>query len=118
MTGPAGGADAPLSEVASTLQRVLTRRLTAYVAGLDEDQLVGHWSSGEGADIRDPLVEQRLRAAYAIARTLLDADSAPTVRAWFIGRSPLLDDGSPAEAIREGNAGAALAAARAFRATA
>jgi hypothetical protein len=47
---------------------------------------------------------------------LLGDESAQTVRAWFLGMDPRLDDTSPAEAIREGRLKEAMAAARAFAA--
>ena len=105
---------ASIREVASTLQALLSRRLTAYVAGVGDGKTVSRWASGEVADIRDVATEQRLRAAYEIAQMLLQYDSAQTVKAWFIGMNPQLDDTSPAEAIHDGNLKESLAAARAF----
>jgi hypothetical protein len=105
---------APLSEVASVLQDVLTRRLTAYVVGVKDSKTVSRWASGEITDVRDPAVEQRLRTAYEIARMLLDGGSAEAVRSWFIGLDPLLDDVPPAEAIRDGRLRESLVAARTF----
>lgn len=42
----------------------------------------------------------------------VEADA--TIRAWFLGSNPQLDDLSPAEALREGLNRETLAAARAF----
>jgi hypothetical protein len=41
-------------------------------------------------------------------------ESDHTIRAWFMGTNPQLDDESPLEAVREGRNREVLAAARAF----
>lgn len=105
---------APVSEIAGVLQELLSRRLTAFVAGVGDGKTVGRWANGEVAEIRDYTTEQRLRTAYEIAQLLMGDDSAQTVKAWFIGLNPQLGDVSPAEAINEGRLKEALAAARAF----
>ncbi len=105
---------APVSEVAGLLQELLSRRLTAYIAGVKDGKTVTRWATGEVTDIRDYETEQRLRTAYEVAQLLLSDDSARTVRAWFIGLNPQLGDVAPAEAIREGRLRDVLAAARAF----
>ncbi len=105
---------APISEVAGLLQEVLSRRLTAYVAGVRDGKTVTRWANKEVTEVRDHETEQRLRTAYEIAYLLLSGDSAHTVKAWFIGLNPQLGDVSPAEVIRDGRLKEALAAARAF----
>jgi hypothetical protein len=105
---------APISEIARFLQEVLSRRLTAYITGVGDGKTVSRWANGEVTEIRDNEVEKRLRAAYEIVRLLLTGDAAQTVKAWFIGLNPELDDVSPAEAIRGGQLKESLAAARAF----
>lgn len=105
---------ASIEEMAGFLQELLTRRLTAYITGVKDAKTVTRWSTGEIAEIRNHDVEQRLRGTYEIAQLLLQAESAQTTRAWFIGMNPQLDDSSPAEAIRNGNLKEAFAASRAF----
>lgn len=105
---------APVSEVASLLQDVLSRRLTAFIAGVTDGKTVTRWATGEVTTIRDYEMEQRLRTSYEITSLLLAVDSAQTVKAWFIGLNPQLDDTSPAEAIRDGKLRESLAAARSF----
>lgn len=105
---------APVSEVAGTLQELLSRRLTAFIAGVNDGKTITRWASGEVETIRDHEMEQRLRTTYEIARLLMAGDAPRTVKAWFIGLNPQLGDTSPAEAIREGRLREALAAARAF----
>ena len=104
---------ASVREIATLLHKVLSRRLTAYIAGVRDAKTVTRWVNGEVTEIRDHDVERRLRIAYEIVRLLLIEESASTVRAWFIGLDPYLDDVSPAEVIREGRLQEALAAARA-----
>ncbi len=105
---------APVSEVAGFLQELLSRRLTAYIAGVGDGKTVTRWATGEVTVIRDHQTEQRLRTAYEIAQLLLEGDAAQTVKAWFIGLNPQLGDVSPSEAIRDGHLNESLAAARAF----
>ncbi len=106
--------EAPLTEVARTLQEILSSRLTAYLAGVKSTKTVARWASGEITDIRDYETEQKLRAAYEITQLLLRYDAPDTIRAWFIGMNPELDDMSPAEIIRDGQLKDAMGAARAF----
>ena len=105
---------APVREVAGLLQELLSRRLTAYLAGVKDVKTVTRWVTGAVAEIRETATEQRLRTSYEIAQLLLRGDSAQTVKAWFIGLNPQLGDTSPAEAIHEGRLKEALGAARAF----
>ncbi len=107
---------APLHEVASTLQEVLSRPLTAYIAGVKEGKTVHRWVTGEIAVVRDVATEQRLRTAYEITQLLLQEEGASTVRAWFIGMDPYLEDRSPAETLRAGQHKEALEAALVFMA--
>jgi hypothetical protein len=105
---------ASIQEAASALQELLSRRVTAYIVGVTDGKTVTRWAKGDITEIRDRAVEQRLRRAYEISQLLLQFDSPATVRAWFIGLNPQLDDVSPAEAIHAGNLQEALSAARAF----
>ena len=105
---------APVSELANALQSALSRRLTAYISGVSDAKTVTRWVAGDVSEIRDHAVEQRLRAAYEIHALLMNYESASTVKAWFIGMNPQLDDMSPAQALHEGKLAEAIAAARAF----
>ena len=107
---------APLHEVASSLEAVLGQPLTAYIAGVREGKTVHRWATGAITSTRDVAAEQRLRAAYQVSRTLLLHDAPPTVRAWFMGMNPELDDEAPADVIRQGRFKDALDAALTFAA--
>jgi hypothetical protein len=104
--------DARLQDVADYLQDLLSRRLVAYIAGVKDVKTVSRWANGE-VEARQE-AERRLRAAYQIALLLTEFDSPRIVKAWFIGLNPHLADTPPAEAIHNGQAKEALAAARAF----
>lgn len=101
-----------LEVITKSLQEMLSRRVTAFIAGVDV-KTVTRWASGKTTDVRDDS-EIRLRTAYEIAQLLSHVDSPEVARAWFIGLSPYLDDISPAEAIHEGKLKEVRAAARAF----
>jgi hypothetical protein len=105
---------ASISDIARFLQEVLSRRLTAYAAGVQEGKTVTRWASGEVTEIRDFEVEQRLRTTYEIVLLLLVHESPNTVKAWFIGMNPELDDVAPVEAIRNGQLKDAMIAANVF----
>ncbi len=64
--------------------------------------------------MRDEAVERKLRTTYQVALLLLTVDAPPTVKSWFLGMNPYLDDLSPVEAIRSGKEREPLDAARAF----
>jgi hypothetical protein len=107
---------APLTEIAGLLQDVLGQRLTAFIAGVKEGKTVARWAKGEVTEIRDYQVEQRLRTAYEIAIYLLEYDDKETIRAWFIGMSPYLDDHAPIMALVDGRFREVLDAAKGFAA--
>jgi hypothetical protein len=105
----------PIVEVAAELQQILGQRTTAVIARVQDAKLVGKWARGEHAPRQE--AERRLRAAFQVALLLLEFDSAPTVRSWFLGMNPYLDDRSPSLVIAEGTPGdwaSVLQAARGF----
>jgi hypothetical protein len=100
-----------LPDVARELEGLLGQRLTAVIAGVADAKAVGKWARGERAPRPD--AEQRLRDAYYVASLLLQAESPSTVRAWFSGMNPELDDRAPALVLSE-DPGRMLQAARTF----
>ncbi|WP_125615749.1 hypothetical protein [Specibacter cremeus] len=58
--------------------------------------------------------EKAMRDAHFIFRYLAQVDSPHTVRAWFMGMNPQLDDLSPLEVLIDGRHSDVLAAAKAF----
>jgi len=94
-----------------SLQDVLGQRLVAVIAGVNDAKAVGKWARGERSP--HPEAERRLRDAFHVAQLLLQNESAETVRAWFLGMNPDLDDQAPALALAE-HPNEVLQAARAF----
>lgn len=105
---------ASLQELATTLQEILSRSLTAYIANVQDGKTVTRWTKGEVQGFRDRETEQRMRTAYEIVALLRENERPQTMRAWFIHINHRLDDTMPAEAIREGKLQDALYAAQAF----
>lgn len=100
-----------LPALVRSLQDVLGQRLVAVLAGVSDAKAVGKWARGERAP--HPEAERRLREAFHITQLLLQSGSAETLRAWFIGMNPDLDDQAPALLLAE-NPQAVLGAARNF----
>ena len=104
--------ESSMADAAAFLQDALGQQLVGYMAGLSDAKAVGRWASGARAP--RPETQRRLRDAQYIFRLLVTEESPRTVRAWFVGLNPQLDDESPATAIREGRTRDALVAAKAF----
>jgi hypothetical protein len=102
-----------IADVAAFLQDALGQKLVAFMVGVEDPKTVGRWASNKRLP-KDVEVERRLRDAHQIFRLLLTMESPYTVRAWFVGLNPQLDDESPATAIREGRTRDVLVAAKAF----
>ena len=104
--------ESTIQDVVGYMQEVLGQKLVAYIAGVSDPRTVARWAEGE----RTPRSahEQRLRCAYQIFQLLLAEEAPHTVRAWFLGLNPQLDDESPAESIRNDMYREVLVAAKAF----
>jgi hypothetical protein len=105
---------AGVAQMAATLQSLLGQKVTAAIVGVDDPTNVGGWARGEPLVETD--VERRLRNTFRIAALLMQADTPDTVRAWFLGMNPLLEDRAPAELIADDPL-RVLQAARAFMVT-
>ncbi len=102
-----------IAEVAEFLQENLGQRVTAMLAGVSDPGSVGRWAKRENRP--QPAIDRRLREGYGIFQLIQSVESPHTVRAWFIGLNPQLDDDeSPVEAIAANHFREVLAAARAF----
>jgi hypothetical protein len=102
-------------EVISRLTEIVGRKLTAYVAGLNDVRALDGWINGT-----EPYgdVEERLRFTYQVVRTLSQHESPRIVQAWLTGLNPDLADRVPLRVLRDGDLGTIapeiLGAARAF----
>ncbi len=100
-----------ISTIATYLQEVLGHRLTALAAGVGDAKAVRQWAKGERAPRPD--TETRLRHTYQIVQLLMRFESSGTVRAWFIGMNPELEDQAPVLVLAEDPV-QVMRAARAF----
>lgn len=101
-----------LRDIIGFLNEHLGAHLLALTVGVNP-RTVGRWLTDPERTLRFDS-EMRLREAYQIFRAVQEVEASPTVRAWFMGMNPQLEDRSPAEAIRDGDARDVMAAARAF----
>src|SRR5262249_27686095 len=92
--------EASIADITKFLQEVLGGNLVAYMTDVDR-KTVSRWTSGTNNP--RPEAERRLRTAFWVFHLLQSRDSRHTVRAWFIGLNPQLDDVSPVAALRAGN---------------
>lgn len=100
-----------IGTVVACLEGVLSRRLTAYIAGVQDGRLVDEWASDIIVPNQDQ--EDRLRGAFQIVLFLQgESETDEMIKAFFIGMNPWLGDHTPAEYIHSGNWEAALAAAQ------
>lgn len=104
--------DTSTKDVANFLQESLGQKLVAVMAGVKDPSTVGRWASG--AVEPRAATEARLRSIYQVFTLLMDQESIHTIRAWFVGLNPQLDDTSPARAIAEGDIKEVMVAAKAF----
>jgi hypothetical protein len=73
---------------------------------------VQRWISGEHSPTT--VDEKRLRDSYHVYLLLSTVEGDHTIRAWFMGMNPQLQDESPVEALASDKAPEVMAAARAF----
>ena len=104
------GQIAPMA-MAHALRDLLGERLAAVTVGIGDAGELTAWVRGDIAP--PPAAEQRLRHAYEIAHLLLQYEEPDSVRAWFMGSEPRLDDQAPALVLGKDPA-AVAEAARAF----
>jgi hypothetical protein len=102
------------NQMANELQGLLSRRLVAYMIGAKDPKTISRWANDESVEIRDPAMLRRLQAIYQIAVLLLEYEGARTVKSWFIGMNPILENLSPVEVIHGGREAEAMDAAQEF----
>lgn len=99
------------SDLVKALTAKLGIKLVAFVVDKDTST-VSRWRSGSSQPGGDSL--RALRTAYQVFQLLEHSEADATIRAWFMGMNPQLDDVSPLEALQQGLHREVLAAARAF----
>lgn len=101
------------TDLVEALTTKLGTKLVSFMVHRDTST-VSRWRR-PGARLPDEATRS-LRLVYEVFRLLEGDESDHTIRAWFIGMNPQLDDTSPAEAVRDGQLKEVLIAARAFAA--
>ena len=97
-------------DLSERLARILGRHVLAVIVKKDV-RTIQRWVAGGPVSGSD---EKRLRDAYQVYSLLSTVEGDHTIRAWFVGMNPQLEDEAPAEALGEGRARDVMAAARAF----
>lgn len=98
-------------DLVAALEEKLGARLLAFIVDRSQST-ISRWKSESTEAGEASLLP--LRVAYQVVRLLENAEADVTIRAWFLGSNPQLDDLSPAEALREGMNRETMAAARAY----
>ena len=98
-------------DVSGDLARVLGRQLLAVIVDKGP-RTIQRWIAGETLPGTED--ERRLRNAYQVYLLLSSAEGDHTIRAWFMGMNPQLDDEAPAEALAGDKSRDVMSAARAF----
>lgn len=101
-----------LAHITRFLAQQLGTKLVAYLAGVQDPGTVTRWANGTRTPNHDS--ELRLRTAFQVFQMLQAEESPHTVRAWFIGINPQLEDVSPVTALRDGRMTDLMMAARAY----
>ncbi|GAA1419078.1 hypothetical protein GCM10009640_06150 [Agrococcus citreus] len=99
------------ADITRFLSEHLGRQLLAFIVASDVTT-IDRWARGNNKPRLQH--EQRLRNTYSVFQEIARVEAPATVRAWFMGMNPQLDDHSPAEALADDRAREVLAAARAF----
>lgn len=89
---------ATAAAMAAQLDNLFGRRVTTAILGVVDSTAVGLYAAGRAAP--PPAVDAVLRATFHAVKLLEQVESAETIRAWFEGMNPLLDDQAPASLIR------------------
>lgn len=98
------------ADLVEALTNKLGVKLVAYIVDRDVST-ISRWRSGK--DVGEAALLP-LRITYQVVQMLEGEEADATIRAWFLGSNPQLDDLSPAEALHDGLNRETLAAARAF----
>lgn len=98
-------------DISSELARVLGRQLLGVIVDKGA-RTIQRWINGE--NMPSTVDDKRLRNAYQVYLLLATVEGDHTIRAWFMGMNPQLDDGSPADALAADRAREVMSAARAF----
>lgn len=88
----------PFNELVLELTKIIGRKLTAYIAGVDDTRSVDRWTKGQGSYGE---VERKLRFTYQVVVPLADHNPASVVQSWLTGINPELEERTPIRLLRE-----------------
>ncbi|MFY9264925.1 MAG: hypothetical protein WAO61_05820 [Solirubrobacterales bacterium] len=103
--------DSTAQDIAKQLQEALGQKLVARMLNLKNPQTVGEWAAGKQPRSGN---EEGLRHIFQVYNVLSTADSRHTIRAWFVGLNPMLNDNAPARVISKGGFRDVLTAAKSY----
>jgi len=86
------------SDLVSSVVQIIGRKLTAYIARVDDVRSVDRWMKGSNAYGE---AETRLRFAYQVIAPLAEHDTPAVVQSWLTGINPQLNDRTPIRLLRE-----------------
>ncbi|NQW87525.1 MULTISPECIES: hypothetical protein [unclassified Frigoribacterium] len=99
-------------DIVRRLADVLGKNLLGFIVDRDA-RTVSRWIADENLRLTSD-VERTVRNTYQVFALLSNVEGEHTIRAWFMGMNPQLEDEAPAEALAEGRFRETMAAARAF----
>jgi hypothetical protein len=98
-------------EIVCALRESLGAGMLADIAKADV-RSVNRWAAGTSTPRTE--AETRIRTTFQIVALLQEVEADSTIRAWFHGMNPLLNDSSPVELLLENHLKEVLSAARNF----
>lgn len=99
-------------DIIRQLADVLSKPLVAFIFSKDV-RTISRWIDNPNLrlGVED---DRRARNSFQVYALLARSEGPHTVRAWFMGMNPQLEDEAPAEALAEGRFRETMAAARAY----
>jgi hypothetical protein len=85
-------------ELVTRITKIIGRKLTAYIAGVDNVRSVDRWMEGQSAYGQ---AESRLRFSYQVIVPLANLEGPAVVQSWLTGINPELGDRTPIRLLRE-----------------
>ena len=87
-----------LTNLATTLQEILTQRLTAYLVGLSDGRDIGRYARSERMPHPDTF--RKLSDLFFLV-SLIKKEPPEMIQVWFMGRNPEFGDRSPASLLHD-----------------
>jgi hypothetical protein len=87
------------AQLVGELREALSPTLLAVIVGAENRATVDDWATGRTQPPTDVLM--RLRSTYLVLLILQRHEANATIRAWFRGMNPELNDESPALVMRD-----------------